>query len=192
MTIIAWVVVAVLAAAVVWLGLALAALVRQHATLTARVEALEDVSAPVPLGDGLQVGRQVPPWSITTPEGDTVTAASLAGRRHLLVFADPDCRACDELVPAVVRASAVGIMPPAVIVGRGDADAIPRAWRASTVGVERATDVSDAFGVDVSPFVFVVDDGGAVVASGGAIQLGDVEDLVAAGRDITIVRDAGG
>jgi hypothetical protein len=37
-----------------------------------------------------------------------------------------------------------------------------------------------------------VDDGGAVVASGGAIQLGDVEDLVAAGRDITIVRDAGG
>jgi hypothetical protein len=187
-----WLVIAALAVVVVWLGLALAGLVRAHAVLRVRVDELESASHPVSLGEGLPLGRQAPAWTITTPEGETVTAASVEGRRHLLVFADPDCRACDELVPEVARASAGGALPATVIVGRGDASAIPAAWRSSTVGVERGTDVSDAFNVDVSPYVFVVDDAGAVVASGGARRLRDVEHLVAAGGDITVVRGADG
>ena len=192
MTAAGWIVVVVIVATLVWLGLALAGLLREHAALRARVDELESRLSPLALEDPLPVGRTSPDWSITTPEGDVVTAASLAGRRHLLVFADPDCRACDELVPGVAQASAAGALPPAVIVGRGDAGAIPAPWRPATVGVERATEVSDAFRVDVSPYVFVIDDGGAIVASGAAAELRDVEHLVAAGRDITIVRGADG
>jgi phosphoribosylformimino-5-aminoimidazole carboxamide ribonucleotide (ProFAR) isomerase len=38
--------------------------------------------------------------------------------------------------------------------------------------------------------VFVIDEGGAIVARGGVADLRDVEALVEAGRGITIVGDA--
>jgi hypothetical protein len=191
MTVVGWAVVAVLSAATVWLGLALVALMREQAALRSRLEQLESREAPLSLGAGLPVGRRVPPWAITTPEGELITSASVADTRHLLVFADADCRACADLVPEVVGASARGALPPAVIVGRGDAHGLPASWRSPTTGVEHAHDVSDALDVDVSPYVFVVD-AGAIVAHGGAVELRDVERLVAAGRDITIVGEADG
>jgi hypothetical protein len=191
MTAVGWVVIAALGLAVLWLGLALVGLVRAQAALRARVEALEAV-APVELAGGLAVGRRAPAWSITTPGGEVVTSASVKGSRHVMIFADPDCRACDDLVPRVVRASTEGALPPVVIVGRGEARAMPDLWRGAIAGVERDHDVSEAFDVEVSPHVFVVDDGGAVVAQGGAVDLRDVEELVAAGRQITVVRDADG
>lgn len=191
MSVLVWIALAALLALVTWLGLALAAMLREHAALRERVDALE-ASIAEPLDEGLPIGGRAPPWSITTPEGDTVTAASISGRRHLLVFADPDCRACDDLVPEVARASADGALPPAVIVGRGDRAAIPASWRASTVGVEHDRDVSEAFRVDVSPYVFVVDGDGAIVNSGGAVGLRDVEELVAAGTGGTVVGGADG
>ena len=192
MTATGWVVVAVLAAALVWLGLALVGLLRQQTALRARVEALELLSEPMSLGEGLPIGRRVPPWSVTTPAGDVVTDRSFTGTRHLLVFADADCRACDDVVPDVVLASERGALPPAVIVGRGEPSSVPPAWRSPTAGVEHGRDVSSAFDVDVSPYVFVVDDDGAVVARGGVVDLRGVEQLVAAGREITIVREADG
>ena len=192
MTVAGWLAMAVLAAALLWLGLALVGLLREQAALRARVEELESRDAPVPLGEGLSIGRRAPTWSITTPGGDVVTSRSLAGARHLVLFADADCRACDDVVPEVVRESASGVLPPAVIVGRGEPSSLPSSWRSPTAGVEHDRDVSTAFDVDVSPFVFVVDDSGAVVARGGVVDVRGVEELVAAGRDITIVRDADG
>jgi hypothetical protein len=190
MTAAGWIVVGVLILAVGWLGLALVGVVREQAALRARVEDLEAAAAPLHLPSGLAVGRPAPAWSITTPSGELVTSATLAGLRHVLVFADADCRACDELVPEVVQASTEGALPPVVIVGRGDAATMPAAWRAATVGVEHDGDVSAAFDVEVTPHVFVVDDGGAVVAQGGAVDLRDVEELVTASSGITIVRGA--
>jgi hypothetical protein len=190
MTLAGWLIVAALAMVVAWLGLALIGVVRAQSALRARVEDLESASTPTRLGAGLAVGRRAPDWSITAPSGDAVTSASVAGERHLLVFADADCRACDSLVPSVVHASAEGALPPAVIIGRGDAAGIPSSWRNATSGVERDGEVSATFDVDVSPHVFVVDDEGVVVAQGGVVDLHDVEVLVAAGRGITIVDDA--
>jgi hypothetical protein len=191
MTLAGWLVVAALATVVAWLGLALVGVVREQSALRARIQDLESGTTPTRLDAGLAVGRRAPGWSITTPSGDVVTSGSVAGERHLLVFADADCRACASLVPSVVRASAEGALPPAVIIGRGDAAATPSSWRNATSGVERDGEVSAAFDVDVSPHVFVVDDGGVVVAQGGVVDLHDVEVLVAAARGITIVDDAG-
>jgi len=52
--------------------------------------------------------------------------------------------------------------------------------------------VSDAFRVDASPHVFVIDEGDAVVAQGGALTLADVEALVRGADGIRIVGAAGG
>ena len=54
-------------------------------------------------------------------------------------------------------------------------------------GRERERDVSDAYLVDASPHVFVIDEQGAVVAQGGAVSLADVESLVRDAEGIRIV-----
>jgi hypothetical protein len=43
----------------------------------------------------------------------------------------------------------------------------------------------------VSPHLFVIDEGGAIVAQGGAASLADVEALVREGRGIQVLPEAG-
>ena len=112
MIVAAWILAAALGAVLVWLGLALAGAVRELAALRERVDALEAASAPIHLDAGLPIGSLEPVWSLTTPDGTTAASSTLAGTRHLVLFADADCRACDDVVPEVVRAAAAGALPP--------------------------------------------------------------------------------
>jgi hypothetical protein len=189
----AWVAIALLGALVIWLFLANLAAVRELASLRDRVEALEAASGPVHLGTGLPVGSMIPPWELTAPDGSTLASDGLAARRHIVVFADADCSACDALLPEVVRASTTRRLPPVVVVGRGDPHSMPPAWCADGVvsGTERDDEVSMSFHVEVSPHVFVVDEGGAIVAQGGATDLADVVSLVRQGEGLRIVGPAG-
>jgi hypothetical protein len=188
--------VCVLLVAVIWLGLALIGAVREMAELRDRIDALEGSGAsPVHLGGGLAVGTLAPAWSIVTPEGRIASSSAFEGRRHLLVFADATCRACDDVVPELVAAAGRGTVPPLAVIGRGDAEATPEPWRAADVrvriGSEQGNEVSEVFGVDVSPFVFVVDEGGAVVARSGVATLDDVLRLVRDAEGVRIVAAGG-
>jgi hypothetical protein len=192
----AWVAVGTLVVMVVWLGLALVGAVRELGTLHGRVDALEAAGAPTThLKTGLAVGAPAPAWTIATPGGGAASSSSFEGRRHLLVFADATCRACDDLVPAVVAAAGRGTVPPLAVIGRGDAASTPGPWRAADVrvrvGSERGNDVSEAYRVDVSPFAFVIDEGGSVVARGGAVTLDDVLALVREAEGVRIVAAGG-
>ncbi len=189
-----WIAIAVLGAGVVWLGLSLAGAVRELASLRARVAALEeDAAGPVRLADGLAVGTPAPAWSVATTGGGDASSASMRGARHLILFADAECRACDDLVPAVVEAASNDRLPPTVVVGGGDATSIPTAWRSASgpgtviVGVEREQEVSNAFGTEVSPHAFVVDEGGFIAAQGGPLTLDDVHELIADAEGLHIV-----
>jgi peroxiredoxin len=186
MTVAGWVVVAVFFAMVLWLGFAMVALVRTQAGLRARIEDLEASIAPVRVAGGLPVGRTAPDWVIATDDGSSLAASSLAGTRHVLVFAAASCAACDEVVPAVIRAAEEGDVPPVVVIGR-DGEDLPASWNGPRTGVEHADDMSAAFHVEVSPHVFVIDEGGAIVAQGGAASLEDVEALVREGRGIQVL-----
>jgi len=188
----AWVAVGTLAVVAVWLGLALVGAVRDLGTLRGRVDALEAATAPTtPVGTGLAVGAPAPAWTIATPGGGLASSSAFEGRRHLLVFADATCRACDDLVPAVIAAASRGTVPPLAVIGRGDAASTPGPWRAADVrvriGSERGNQVSEAYRVDVSPFVFVIDEGGSVIARGGAVTLDDVVRLVREAEGVRIV-----
>ena len=184
MTAIGWVAIAVLAAAVCWLVFAMIGLVREVAALRADVAR---TNAPIELAGGLPVGSTGPAWTIQTPDGD-VSSSAYAGKRHVLVFADADCRTCDDLVPDVARAAAGRGLPPVVVVGR-DGAAAPTTWSGPgiTAGREHEGAVSDAYRVDVTPHVFVLDEDGAVVAQGEAVTLADVQTLVRDAQGIRIV-----
>jgi len=192
MTSIGWLALVVLIAVLAWLGFALVGVVRELAVLRERIGALEGATDPIRLDGGLPIGSPAPAWSITAPDGEAVTSSAWSGRRHVVVFADADCRACDELIPAVVGAATDGALPPVAVIGRGRPDRTPTDWvgadRARVLaGVEAGRVVSDAFGVQVSPHVFVVDEGDAVVAQGGAASLADVAALVRDAQGIRIV-----
>lgn len=189
MTALGWALLAVLTVAVVWLVFAMIGLLREVAALRAALGALSQ--GPIELAGGVPVGTMAPAWTIDTP-GGAVASPAFAGRRHVMVFADADCRTCDDLLPGVVRAAGDGALPPVVVIGREGSD-VPPAWTGPGVvaGREHGSDVSDAFRVDVSPHVFVLDEEGAVVAQGGAVTLADVEALVRAAQGIRIVPGAG-
>ncbi|MGZ4150497.1 MAG: TlpA family protein disulfide reductase [Actinomycetota bacterium] len=195
MTALLWLAIAVLGLLVLWLGLALAGAVREQATLRERVAALEAATGPVSLGSGLPLGAPAPAWEVRTPEGDLRTSSAFAGTRHLVVFADAECAACDDVVPGVVTAAASGALPPVAVIGRGDAAATPAAWRSADprviVGAERGDDVTTAYQVQTSPHVFVVDESALVVAQGGAASVDDVRALVHGADGIRIVPGGG-
>jgi hypothetical protein len=187
MSLLGWIVVVVLFALVLWLGFALIALVRTQAGLRARIEDLEAAISPIGLEGGLPVGRTAPDWEIATRDGGSLAAASLAGTRHVLLFADTSCRACDEVVPGAVGASENGALPPVVVIVREDGAPMPVSWEGPWTGIEHGDEVSEAFRVEVSPHLFVIDEGGAIVAQGGAATLADVESLVREARGIQVL-----
>jgi len=192
MSMTAWVVVLALAVAVGWLALALIGAVRELDRLRARLDALGTTASARPL----PVGSSAPVWRIATADGEVVSSSTFDARRHLLLFADADCRACDDLVPDVVGAAAAGTVPPVAVIGRGDASSTPAAWRVADVrvrvGTERGDEVSGAFGVDVTPTVLVVDEGGAIVARGPVATIEDVRRLTDEARGVRIVAAGGG
>jgi len=190
MSLLGWIVVAVLFALVLWLGFALIALIRTQAGLRARIEDLEAAISPIRLEGGLPVGRTAPDWQITTSDGGSLAAASLAGTRHILLFADTSCRACDEVVPAAVEAAATGALPPVVVIAREDGAPIPPSWEGQRTGVEHGDEVSESFRVEVSPHLFVIDEGGAIVAQGGAATLADVEAIVHEAQGIQVLPES--
>ena len=123
-----WVTIGFLAAVVLWLAFALVGAVRELSALRGRVAALEEETGPVHLADGLPVGATAPSWQITERGGSAASSSAMRGRRHLVLFADADCRACDALVPEVIDAASNDRLIPTVVVGRGEASATPAAW----------------------------------------------------------------
>ena len=187
MSLIGWTVVLLLFALVLWLGFALIALIRTQAGLRARIEDLEAAITPIRLEGGLPVGRTAPDWLITAADGASIAAASFTGTRHVLLFADSSCRACDDVVPAAVAAAAAGELPPVIVIAHEDDAAILASWGGRWTGVERGDVVSEAFRVEVSPHLFVIDEGGAIVAQGGAATIADVHAIVREGRGIQVL-----
>jgi hypothetical protein len=189
----AWLAISVLAIAVVWIALALVGAVRELQELRARFDALGTPDG-APRRE-LPVGAPVPVWRIATADGEVVSSSTFDARRHLLLFADAACRACDDLVPEVVRLAGAGSIPPVAVIGRGDAATTPAAWRVADVrvrvGAERGDEVSAAFGVDITPTAFVVDEGGAVVARGPVATMDDVRDLIRQADGVRIVAAGG-
>jgi hypothetical protein len=183
----------VVAIAVVWIALALVGAVLELQELRARIDAL-GTRDDAPRRQ-LPVGAHVPVWRIATADGEVVSSSAFDVRRHVLLFADAACRACDDLVPEVVRLAGAGSIPPVAVIGQGDAASTPGSWRVADVrvrvGVERGDEVSAAFGVDITPTAFVVDEGGAVVARGPVATTEDVRGLLRQANGVRIVAAGG-
>jgi hypothetical protein len=198
-----WIAVVVLALAVVFLALVLAAAVRRMDALRAEVAAMTERLDPadgaggglVHPPSGLPVGAAAPVVEGERVEGGRWSSSAWAGRRHVVAFADPGCLACEDLVPALLAAAAAGDVPGTVVVGAAAPGAWPATWRSPSGADDRIVVLDDddgavaaAFDSGFTPHVFVVDEGGAVTAQGPADTLDAVRTLVRESEGIRIVR----
>jgi protein-disulfide isomerase len=122
------------------------------------------------LSSGLVAGRPAPGLGALDDEH--------RGVRHLVVFVDPDCAACDALVPALQRLAHDRRLPRTILVSRGDPANARAPWREAGGRIrwmtESGTALSDAYEVDVTPTAFVVDEAGLIVAGGPTATIEDV------------------
>ena len=178
-----WITVVALGVAVVFLVLALAGATRTVASLRRAL----DRSAPKALtfpSSGLPVGSVAPPIEGPGLGGTTVSAATMSGRRYLVVFADPGCAACETLIPPLLA----GVdHTPVVLVGRSEAGWLD-AWHGPVVVFDPDERIADAYGVGFTPHVFVVDEGGSIAAQGPADSIQMVQGMLRQAADIRIVR----
>jgi hypothetical protein len=186
------IVLAGLVAAVVFLGLTLAGLVRTVDGLHRRLATME-ASAPVQHPPaGLPVGAQAPAFDGRTARGSSFRSAALAGHRHVITFADPGCEACERLVPDLLSSAESGELPPCVVVIAGTDTGT---WTGPRGAEDRAillldpeALVADAFGSGFTPHSFVVDEGGSVAAQGLASDVSAVRRLLREAEGVHILR----
>jgi methylamine dehydrogenase accessory protein MauD len=159
-------------------------LLKQNGRLLARLNAVEERLADAGLASGLPVGAPAPAFALEDLGGEEVTLDGLRarGKPVMLLFTDPSCGPCAELLPEVGRwqqqyAEKLTIS----LVGQGTA-AENRA-EVSEHGVENVLlqedwEVADAYEVDATPGAVVVSPEGAI---GSPVAQGpdEVEALVA-------------
>jgi hypothetical protein len=186
LTVVLWISVAVLAAAVIFLGLALIGATR---TVERLRRDLDDQAGTdlVHHKTGLSVGSPTPPLAGVDASGRPTDTSALSGRRHMVVFAEPGCRACEALVPELLRGEA---HMPLALVGHSTVG-WPEAWRPSAAEVQIVFDpeetIGDAFAVGFTPWIFVVDEGGSVAAQGSAETIDAVWALMREAATLRIV-----
>ncbi len=113
-------------AALGWVALHL---LRQQGRVLLRLDAIDGGGGPLaaaPSPPGLPVGAPAPGFELPTAAGERVGLPTLvgAGRALALVFAEPGCGPCGELMPQLAsRGHGEAAATVAVIVSGGDADA---------------------------------------------------------------------
>ena len=168
-------------------------LLRQNGRLLARLEAVEEALAAegltpskngAPSAAGLPVGAPAPAFALQDLQGEEVALDHLRarGKPVLLLFTDPGCGPCAEMLPEVGRwqrdyAEKLTIS----LVGRGNVE--ENSAEVSEHGVENVLlqedwEVADAYQVEATPSAVVVSPEGTI---GSSMAQGpdEVESLVA-------------
>jgi peroxiredoxin len=118
----------------------------------------------------LRLGAPAPPFSLPDHTGGDWTLESLlgSGRPLLLVFSDPDCGACQELLPEVARwqqrlDSEVTV---AVLSGGSIPDSVRVAneFGLGTALLDQSRNAAAAYGITATPSAVLVDRAGRIAA----------------------------
>jgi uncharacterized membrane protein YphA (DoxX/SURF4 family)/peroxiredoxin len=174
-------VIVLLAALVCAEGWFLSELFRQNGRILGRLQALEDAGfagrrspAPAPNGNGrragLPVGLPAPDFALPALDGEPISLADLrrAGRPALLVFSDPACGPCNDLLPALAEWQAGDDAPLTIaIVSRGErernqlkADELAL----TNVLLQRDREVAERYQAHGTPSAVVVDSDGRIAS----------------------------
>lgn len=119
--------------------------------------------------DGLKPGTRAPDFTLPTVADGECSLSDVLGRPLLLVFTQNGCGPCHAIVPELNRIHDRGEHR-VVIVNNGEPDATRR-WAAGAgirfpVFIQEKFAVSKRYEAFATPFVFLIDEGGTVLAKG--------------------------
>jgi peroxiredoxin len=118
--------------------------------------------------EGLRAGTPAPRFELPDLAGGRVSLAEHRGRRVLLVFSDPDCGPCEELLPELARADREHRSDELeiIMVSRGSLEENRR--KAEVFGLEfpialqSGWKLSKKYGIFATPVAFLVDEEGVI------------------------------
>jgi peroxiredoxin len=136
--------------------------------------------------DGLRPGAIAPAFSLPTVDGRTVALADYAGRRVLLVFSDPDCAPCMEMLPRLDSAARVSDVP-VLVISRGGVDAnrrkLAQARSTLTVALQAHWEISKLYAKFSTPIAYLVDEHGRIASEVAAGSTAILSLLSVSGSD---------
>lgn len=158
---------------------AMLGLLRQNGRLLLRVErveaALQARGIPIPQGEeaaaaGLRIGTPAPAFSLPDLHGDTVTLGSLraGGRPVVLLFTDPSCAPCRQLMPRVgewQRRRADDLTVAVISSGVSNETRVEASEHGlQTVLVDEQGSVPEAYRATLTPSAVLIDDEGRIAS----------------------------
>jgi peroxiredoxin len=118
--------------------------------------------------NGLSVGSAAPSFRLPLVTGGETTLEDYRGRPLLLVFSDPACGPCDQLIPDLERVHQQQPALQLLMISRGDPDTnrkkVAEHGLTFPIALQRHWEVSRAYGMFATPVAYLVDERGVIVA----------------------------
>jgi peroxiredoxin len=117
--------------------------------------------------DALKAGTPAPEFTLPALDGSELSLSSFRGRPVLLVFSDPNCKPCNELLPKLEQIHRKSKDLQVLMIGRGDPEAnrnkVKKLGLTFPVVLQRSWEISRAYGMFATPIGYLVDEDGVVV-----------------------------
>lgn len=139
--------------------------------------------------DGLKAGTPAPDFALPGLDGNAIALNSFRGRPVLLVFSDPNCKPCNELLPKLEEIHQKSKDLRVLVIGRGDPEA--NRDKAQKLGLtlpmvlQRSWEVSRTYGMFATPIGYLVGEDG-VLAEDVAVGGNRILAMAAQGRDASV------
>jgi len=117
---------------------------------------------------GLPTGTPAPEFRVKILTGEDLSLEAYKGRRVMIVFSDPACGPCNELLPKLERLHQLTPSIEVLMISRGDAAANARkvAHHHLTfpVGLQSHWELSRVYGLFATPCAYLIDENGNIAA----------------------------
>jgi peroxiredoxin len=124
--------------------------------------------------NGLSTGARAPVFRLPGLDGTELSLAEFQGQRVLLVFSDPNCSPCNQLVPQLEQLHRRMTDLQVVMISRGDLETnrvkVAEHGLTFPVVLQRQWDTSREYGMFMTPAAYLIDKEGTIeaeVALGG-------------------------
>jgi peroxiredoxin len=118
--------------------------------------------------DGLKAGTPAPGFRLPRLDEGELSLEAYRGRRVLLVFSDPECVPCDQLLPHLERLHHERRDLQVLMVGRRDVEAnrekVAKLGLTFPVVLQKSWEVSLQYGIFATPVGYLIDEDGTIAA----------------------------
>jgi peroxiredoxin len=117
--------------------------------------------------NGLKAGTAAPDFTLPSLEGSELSLNSFRGKPVLLVFSDPNCGPCDELMPKLEQIHRTSEDLQVLVISRGDPaenrNKVRKLGLTFPMVLQKQWEISRAYGMFATPIGYLVGEDGVLV-----------------------------